>query len=154
MAHFQVRTVSFRECISVPTKHHNQQVTIILLGFPLRERPLHSTKRTVCTCQEAEIQKETHLNHPHCFRCDLLISGRVLVATGFARKTCQGKKKPPYMGMVIPPLIGHPHNVYIKHHHWVDDHPLPQGTDGSLGSWAHMSPEKNIATKQVRLPSS
>ena len=28
------------------------------------------------------------------------------------------------LGMVIPPLIGNPHNGYIRPYYWVDDHPL------------------------------
>ena len=36
------------------------------------------------------------------------------------------------LGMVIPPLIGHPYNGYINPYYWVDDHPLTQGTNGSL----------------------
>ena len=37
------------------------------------------------------------------------------------------------LGMVITPLIGHPYNGYIINpYYWVDDHPLTQGTNGSL----------------------
>ena len=36
----------------------------------------------------------------------------------------------PILGMVIPPLIGNPYNGHINH--WVDDHPLLYGNNGSL----------------------
>ena len=42
------------------------------------------------------------------------------------------------LGMVISPLIGIPYNGYIKPYCWVDDHPLTQGTNGSLDPIAHM----------------
>ena len=36
------------------------------------------------------------------------------------------------LGMVIQPLIGNPYNGYISPYHWVDDHPLLYGNNGSL----------------------
>ena len=36
------------------------------------------------------------------------------------------------LGMVIQPLIGNPFNGYINPYHWVDDHPLLYGNNGSL----------------------
>lgn len=39
----------------------------------------------------------------------------------------------PDIRMVIPPLVRNPYNGYEKTYYWVDDHPLAQGLDGSLG---------------------
>ena len=39
---------------------------------------IYSPKLTARIWQEAEPQKETHLNQPQCFRCELLVSGRVI----------------------------------------------------------------------------
>ncbi len=39
--------------------------------------------------------------------------------------------------MVIPPLIGNPYNGYIGPYHWVDDHPLLYGNNGSLDPGTH-----------------
>ncbi len=36
------------------------------------------------------------------------------------------------LGMVIPPFNRNPYNGYINPYHWVDDHPLLHGNNGSL----------------------
>ena len=36
------------------------------------------------------------------------------------------------LGMVIPPLRGHPYNGYTNPYYWVDDHPILHGNDGSI----------------------
>ena len=53
---------------------------IFLLGCPNFKKILLTLLKTKShsTWHEAGHQKETHLNQPQCFRCDLLVSGRVL----------------------------------------------------------------------------
>ena len=51
---------------------------MLMVDLLMPDCQILSPKPTLRTWQEAKTpQKETHLNQPQCFRCELLVSGRV-----------------------------------------------------------------------------